>query len=166
MELWLFLKAKGWKASLQERSPVVGRRDGVGGGREEFGRALVEVELGGVSKHLPLKSNFDDIECKDVPAMIVGPDVLKVPSPSSAESIPGPPSTEKVPSPNSSPPPPPKLPRTYKVRGSVSGHGRIDFGQSGRHIPKPQPLSARSEGGPSNVTILEGNTPGRSGSHQ
>ena len=27
-------KAKGWKGSLQERFSVVGRRDGVGGGRE------------------------------------------------------------------------------------------------------------------------------------
>ena len=90
--------------------------------------------------------------------MIVVPVARKVPSPSSAESVPGPPSAEKVPSPNSSLPPPPKLPRTYKVRRSVSGHGRIDFGQSGRHIPKPPPLSAPSEGGHSNVTILEEKT--------
>ena len=40
-------KAKGWKALLQVRFSVVGRRDGVGGGREEFGRSLVEEELGG-----------------------------------------------------------------------------------------------------------------------
>ena len=97
-----------------------------------------------MSNHLSLKSDFDDIECKDVLATIVVPVARKVPSL------------------NSSPPPPAKPPRTYKVRRSVSGHGRINFEQSGRHIPKQPPLSAPSEGGPSNVTILEGNTPGRS----
>ena len=136
-------KAKGWKASLQERSPVIGRKDAMGGGREECERTVVEEDVV-VTNHLSPNKESDDLECKSVSISLP---VQNVPSTPSAVTAPSPLLVGKFPSPRSSPPPPPKPPRTYKVRRSMSGRARIDFPEGSRQVSKPPPPAASPEGG-------------------
>lgn len=159
-------KAKGWKASLQERgSPIVGRKDMSGGreGREELDEMSVEEERSQVVPYCTpsRKKDFEDLECKGVPLAKsnLTPATTNDPSSSTVESVQaslpsggtnGPSSTADTnPGPSSSPPPPPKPPRTHKLRRSVSGRARIDFPSIHEQGPKlPLP--------PTNVTIQEG----------
>ncbi|KAL5491236.1 hypothetical protein EMCRGX_G016484 [Ephydatia muelleri] len=61
-------KAKGWKASLEKGSPIVGRKE-MGGGREDAVGEMTVVEEGEqvATNHLPLRKDLDDLERKGIP---------------------------------------------------------------------------------------------------
>ena len=141
-------KAKGWKASLEKASPIIGRREMAAGGREDVGEMTV-VEEGGeqtvVTNHLPSKKDLYDLECKGIPVgksapqpaemapggMLAAESTQSLPT-MAATNPPHPPIPLGVtPSPRSSPPPP-KPPRTHKIRRSISGRARIDCEHPGK----------------------------------
>ena len=142
-------KAKGWKASLEKGSPIVGRKE-MGGGREDAVGEMTVVEEGEqvATNHLPLRKDLDDLERKGVPfersSSHPGEKVpLTVQTSESAHGLPPmdanlpcPLPADVNPSPRSSPPPP-KPPRTHRIRRSVSGRARIDVPQVSKPVVPP-----------------------------